>query len=67
MFDPTAYTVTEEVNELTIVRSGKLSEVTTVTVTTLSGTALGMSSSACHLSGARISCSLRHAPLKWSE
>ena len=47
-FDPTVYNVTEGMNnfaELTIVRSGKLSEVTTVTVTTLSGTALGMSSS----------------------
>ena len=44
-FNPTAYTVTEGVDdfaELTLVRRGYLAQSTTVTVTTLSGTATGM-------------------------
>ena len=43
-FDPTAYFVTEGVNafaDLRLVRSGDLSESTTVTVTPQSGTATG--------------------------
>ena len=43
-FDPTAYTVTEGVDafaELTLIRSGHLDETTVVTVSPLSGTAIG--------------------------
>ena len=44
-FDPTTYTVTEGVDEfavLMLVRSGEISGITTVTVATVSGTAVGM-------------------------
>ena len=43
-FDPTAYNVTERVDDfanLMLVRSGDLSRVTVVTVTTVSGSATG--------------------------
>ena len=44
-FDPTSYTVTEGINgtaELMLVRSGNLNEGVAVSVTTMSGTAIGM-------------------------
>ena len=44
-FDPTSYTVTEGIDgtaELMLVRSGNLNEGVAVSVTTMSGTAIGM-------------------------
>ena len=44
-FDPTTYTVSEGVDEvvvLTLTRSRDISEITRVTVTTVSGSATGM-------------------------